>query len=206
MSGAGGAVEEDVRAALRPLDGESLVTVNADRIERQLSALPSIRAAHVDRAFPHGLRIVVIPERPVAVLRSGSDGWIVSERGRVIRAVDPKTTRRLPRIWLPAGTVFEPGATLAIPAAAKALRVIALLPTRFPVPVRTARAADEGLVMVLSTGLEVRLGSFDHLNAKLSSAAAVLQGLSSSERAELDYVDVSLPERPVGGTNPQVDS
>lgn len=206
VSGGGPAVEADVRTALRPLDGESLVTVDADSVERRLSGLPSVRAARVDRAFPHGLRIVVVPERPVAVLRSGRAAWVVSERGRVIRAVESKSNRRLPRIWLRAGAAFEPGATLAIPTASKALTVVASLPARFPVQVRTARATDDGLVLALSIGMEVRLGSADDLGAKLASAAAVLRGLSGSERAELDYLDVSLPERPVGGRNPQVDS
>ena len=205
VSGAGAVVEADVRAALRPLEGESLVTVDADSVERQLSALPSVRAARVDRAFPHGLRVVVVPERPVAVLRSGRAAWVVSERGRVIRAVESNTNRRLPRIWLAAGAAFEPGATLAIPTASKALRVVASLPARFPVPVRTARATGDGLVLVLSTELEVRLGPADDLGAKLAAAAAVLWALSATERAELDYLDVSLPERPVGGVNPQVD-
>src|SRR5215217_4167374 len=45
VSGGRGAVEADVRAALRPLDGESLVTVDTDTVERQLSALPSVRGA-----------------------------------------------------------------------------------------------------------------------------------------------------------------
>ena len=47
VSGARDAAEADVRAALRPLDGESLVTVDTDSVERQLSALPSVRAARV---------------------------------------------------------------------------------------------------------------------------------------------------------------
>lgn len=205
VTGAGGAVDADVRTALRHLDGESLVTIDADGVERGLAVLPSVRAARVDRAFPHGLRVVVVPERPAAVLRSGRAAWVVSERGRVIRAVDPTTTRRLPRIWLAAGTAFEPGASLAIPTAVKALRVVASLPAGFPIQVRTARATEEGLVLALSTGMEVRLGSSDDLEAKLASAAAVLRGLSGADRAALDYLDVSLPERPVGGTNPQVD-
>ena len=205
VSGAGVAVEADVRAALRPLEGESLVTVDADSVERQLSALPSVRTARVDRAFPHGLRVVVVPERPVALLRSGRAAWVVSERGRVIRAVEANTSRRLPRIWLAAGAAFEPGETLAIPTASKALKVVALLPADFPVPVRTARETGDGLVLVLSTELEVRLGPADDLDAKLAAAAAVLGALSATERAELDYVDVSLPERPVGGVNSQVD-
>jgi hypothetical protein len=53
--------------------------------------------------------------------------------------------------------------------------------------------------------MEVRLGSADDLDAKLASAAAVLRGLSDSELAEFDYLDVSLPERPVAGVNSQVD-
>jgi cell division protein FtsQ len=204
VSGAQGAVEADVMAALRPLDGESLVTVDTDSVERQLSALPSVRAARVDRAFPHGLRVAVIPERPVAVLRSGQAAWVLSERGRIIRAVESNTKRRLPRIWVAAGAAFEPGATLAIPTASKALTVIASLPARFPVAVRAARATGDGLVLALSIGMEVRLGSEDDLDAKLAAAAAVLRGLTVSERAELDYLDVSLPERPVAGINSQV--
>jgi len=205
VTGARGAVEADVRAALRPLEGDSLVTVDADRVERQLSALPSVRAARVDRAFPHGLRVVVFPEHPVAVLRSGRAAWVVSGRGRVIRVVQPDSNRRLPRIWLAAGAVFEPGASLASSAASKALRALALLPAQFPVQVRAARATEDGLLLVLSIGMEVRLGPEVDLEAKLASAAAVLGGLTALERAELDYLDVSLPERPVGGVNSQVD-
>ena len=205
VSGARGAAEAEVRAALRPLDGESLVTVDTDTVERQLSALPSVRAAQVDRAFPHGLRVVVIPERPVAVLRSGRAAWVLAGSGRVIRNTDANTNRRLPRIWLAAGAVFEPGATLAIPTASKALRAIASLPARFPVQVRTARATGDSVVLALSIGMEVRLGSADDLDAKLAAAGAVLRGLSVSERAEFDYLDVSLPERPVAGANSQVD-
>jgi cell division protein FtsQ len=205
VSGARGAVEADVRAALRPLDGESLVTVDTDTVERQLSALPSVRGARVDRAFPHGLRVVVVPERPVAVLRSGRAAWVLSGSGRVIRGIESNTNRRLPRIWLAAGAVFEPGATLAIPAASKALRAIASLPAQFPVQVRTARTAGDSVVLALSIGMEVRLGSADDLDAKVASAAAVLRGLSDSELTEFDYLDVSLPERPVAGINSQVD-
>jgi len=205
VSGAGRAVETDVRTALRPLDGESLVTIDAGRVERQLSTLPSILSARVDRAFPHELRIVIVPERPVVVLRSGRGAWVVSERGRVISPVESKAERRLPRIWLAAGATFEPGATLGLAAASKALKVIAALPAQFPVQVRTARATEAGLVLVLVTGMEVRLGSAAELDAKLASTAAVLGGLSIAERAELDYLDVTLPERPVGGQNPQVE-
>ena len=205
VTGAGAAVEAEVNAALRPLDGQSLVTVDADSVERRLAALPSVRAARVDRAFPHGLRIVVVPERPVAVLRSGRAAWLVSDQGRVVRTVESTTQRRLPRIWLAAGADFELGETLAIPAASQALSIVTALPARFPVRVRTARVTDEGRILVLAIGMEVRFGSADDLGAKVAAAGAVLRGLSDSEKAELDYLDVSLPERPVGGTNPLVE-
>ena len=48
---------------------------------------PPCAASVVDRAFPHTLRVRVVPEVPVAVLRRGADSWLVSARGRVIGAI-----------------------------------------------------------------------------------------------------------------------
>jgi hypothetical protein len=42
------------------------------------------------------------------------------------------------------------------------------------------------------------------VDAKLAAAASVLAALSRDERADLAYLDVSLPDRPVAANNPQV--
>ena len=48
------------------------------------------------------------------------------------------------------------------------------------------------------------LGEPVDARTKLRVAALVLRKLSVEERAALTYLDVTLPDRPVASTNPQV--
>jgi hypothetical protein len=54
-------------------------------------------------------------------------------------------------------------------------------------------------------GPELRLGEAVDVKAKLAVAAVVLRSLSADAPSSVGYVDVSLPERTVVGTNPQVE-
>jgi hypothetical protein len=54
---------------------------------------------------------------------------------------------------------------------------------------------------VVSQGTELRLGRADELALKLAVAARVLRKIGKAERAELAYLDVSVPERAVGGSS-----
>jgi hypothetical protein len=66
-----------------------------------------------------------------------------------------------------------------------------------------ARGGKGAPVVVLAGGAEIRLGSADSLGLKLDAAALVLDALTGDERAELAYVDVSVPERAVAGAKSQ---
>src|SRR5262249_62199746 len=93
-------VAQRADAARARLDGPSLLSLDAADIDSRLSPLRDVSLISYDRAFPHTAKIVVSAERPVAVLRKGSQAWIVTERGRVLESVaDPKESD-LPRIWL----------------------------------------------------------------------------------------------------------
>src|SRR5205085_6582422 len=106
-------VAADVRAALRPLEGRSLVALDAASIARELEALPSVHAASVDREFPHTLRVVVEPEQPLALVRAAGVAWLVSADDRVIRRVDGASARGLPypAVHLGAGHRLADGVT-----------------------------------------------------------------------------------------------
>jgi len=112
IHGAPPGVSRDVRTALRPLEGESLLRVDLDAVADRLAAIPSVRHARFDRAFPHTLVVTVAPERPVAVLRRGDEAWLVSARGRVIRSLPNPRLSRLPRVWAPATVSAAAGDTL----------------------------------------------------------------------------------------------
>ena len=189
-------VSRDVRSALDDLVGTSLLAIDAQQVERRLRALPSVRSARADRAFPHSLSVVVVPERPLAVALLEREAWLVSRRGRVIRRLPDRSRSKLPRIRLPASVTPRAGRTLSDRRAQLALRALADVPPRFPLRVAAARVDEGGAVLFLTGRIELRLGPAPY-RLKLVAAEAVLRSLPPPARARLAYLDVSLPQRPV---------
>jgi cell division protein FtsQ len=203
--GARGAVEREVRQALSELEGMSLVKVDASELERRLADLPSVAEATIDRSFPHTISALVVPERPLAVVRARGVAWLVSVRGRAIDSLERKRATRLPNVWTPSATELAAGEAVDAKALVP-LRALASVPPRFPVRIRTARGDADDLIFILAGGTELRLGSSDDLNAKLASAQAVLSTLPRSQRRAFAYLDVSLPQRVVASTDSQLES
>jgi hypothetical protein len=197
VTGARPSVVRRVDEALAPLAGKSLLQVDSAAIDRHLERLPDVTLISYDRAFPHTARIAISAERPVAVLRHGADAWLVTERGRVLRHLRDPTRWSLPRIWVPDAPV--PAGELLTEATAlnPALvlgRALAADPSLFA-QVARAREVDGELVLVLHAGPELRLGTGGDVPLQLAVAKRVLRIVE----AEAQYVDVSVPERPVVG-------
>ena len=204
VEGATPALAAEVRQELHRYAGRSLVTVDAGAVAQNVDGLPAVRRSVVDRAFPHTLRIHVVPELPVAILRRGPDAWLVSARGRVIAPVGLRTHHTLPRIWLPAGTEIDVGALLGDePGALAARSLAAFVGSGFPDRIAFVRALDGQITLSLRGGLEIRLGVPVDLRLKIAIARAILPTLALPALGGPDYLDISVPERPVAGRNPQ---
>lgn len=201
VRGGSPAIAAQVRSALAPLEGESLVALSATEVERRVSTLPVVESASLDRAFPSTLRIFVRAERALAVVRRGADAWLVSRRGRILRTLPGRARPGLPRIWVSRHTDVRVGARLsgAVALAQRALRPLAGTP--FLGRVRFVRANDAELTLVLRSGLEVRLRDERDLRLKLAVARRILAATGTLP----GYLDVSVPERPVAASNPQVE-
>ena len=196
VTGARPAVIQRVDAALAPLDGSSLLALNTAEIDRRLSPLRDVSLVSYDRAFPHTAKIVVSAERPVAVLRRGTQAWIVTERGRVLQPITDPRESDLPRIWDANAAVPGPGEVLTTDEALRAARLLGgvLSADRALFErVREARSVGRDLTLVLGTGTEIRLGPADDLGLQLAVAERVLQATGPG----VQYVDVSVPERAV---------
>lgn len=194
VEGASPQLADRVRRTLAPLVGSSLVSFDARDADRLLAAIPDIARADYDRDFPHTLRVAVRAERPVALLRQGSEAWLAAASGRALRRLDARPYPSLPRIWIARTVDLVPGERLTGPAAV-ALRAVAPLDRlRFPGRVRTVRASDGELTLVLASGLEVRLGDGGDLALKLAVAKRIIPRAGNAR-----YVDVSVPERAVAG-------
>jgi cell division protein FtsQ len=196
VDGAPPAVALQVKHTLRAQIGTSLLRVDAERVREEVARVPTVASASLDRAFPHTLRISVVPELPVAVVRQGGDSWLVSARGRVMAALHRGARRGLPRIWIPRGAALAVGGHVPASLDRSIAAVEPLRTTTLRSRVTTVRADADELTLVLRSGREIRLGDTVDVPLKLAVAAKVLPRVSSDTR----YVDVSVPERPVAGT------
>jgi cell division protein FtsQ len=194
VSGGSPRLAAQVRQALAPLSGTSLVGLEGGNVVRRVDALPTIARASYDRAFPHTLRITVVPERPVAVLRRGPDSWLVSARGRVIERLAAHADAALPRIWVSGHTQVWTGERLDAGAAGVAARAVGLAGA-FASRVASASYADDSLVFHLRSGLAVLLGDRAAIRLKVAVAEHALPVLPSGST----FLDVSVPGRAVSG-------
>jgi hypothetical protein len=201
VTGAPPQVAAHVRAALRPLEGRSLLAVNQGAVEHRLASLSDVAAVSINRDFPHTLRLVVTPAHSIAVLRQGPSAWIVSSDGRVIREAGRGAAPRLPRVWVPRAASVDVGSALADTNAARAVQALAIARNlHFGLRLSGVRSSDTELTFVLAAGPELRLGDLTDLPLKVAVARRILPLVETTT----GYLDVSVPARPIAGEDPQV--
>jgi len=199
VTGATPKVDALVRAAVaHDVAGKSLLRVDASSLAAQIEAIPDVKSASVDRAFPHTVAVSIVMERPAALVRAGKASYVVSVDGRVLRAAK-KASGTMPRLVLPPSPQPAAGRTVDSAQMRSALHVLAVAPHRFPASIAKLKkvvASPGGAVAVFGHGLQVRLGSAGSLDLKLHVAARVLVRMGDSIRRSVAYVDVSAPARP----------
>jgi hypothetical protein len=190
-----------IRSALDPARGRNLLRVSPDALERQLRALPFMRAAEVYRRFPHALEVRVTEYRPAAVVR-GRDrrSWLAAADGRVLAPVQAQTATHTAEaeegllfVVPVAETWPQPGAQLPV-RVVEALQLVPLLQDRtlWPAKYRVERldvALDGSCVLVLAGGLELRLGRPTALKEKLTVAGPFIDPELRHART-LRFIDV----------------
>lgn len=200
VTGAGPGVERQVERALSGREGKSLFGLDLDSARVDVASLPTVASVRFDRAYPHTLRVAVVPERPAAVVRQGAASFVVSRSGRVMARVDRTVRPALARIWVAKDLELDPGAYVEGDLRTAVRAVAPLAGIRFPSRVVSVRTKDE-LTLRLHSGLELRLGDADEVDLKLAVANRVLRVMPPGS----GYLDVSVPDRPVAGP-PTLDS
>jgi cell division protein FtsQ len=188
-------VDAQVRRALGSLVGTPLVGLNGSSVAQRVDAIPTVVRSSYDRAFPHTLRITIVPERQAAVLRRGPDSWLVSGRGRVMERLPSHAVPHLPRIWVSSHTPVRNGAMVRAAGAGIAARAVGLAGP-FAARVATASFTTGEVVFRLKSGLELLLGDGGDIRLKVAVAERALALVPSGSV----FLDVSVPGRPVSGT------
>lgn len=186
-----GAVRSALQSAARSM---TTLDVQTSRLYAAVSAYPVVKSLQVTTQFPHGMRIHVVEELPVAEIVLGGHSVAVASDGTLLH--DLANVPALPRINLsvpPGGPrLTEPQAVESVAAAAAAPRELL---SRITV---ISTAPDHGVVAHLRDGPEVYLGAPTRLRAKWSAAVAVLANPGSDGAT---YIDVTDPARPAAGAS-----
>lgn len=196
-------VRAQVRAALAPERGRSLVVLGGSELSDRLGSIPGVASFAFDRGFPHTLRVTIRAERPVLVLRAGKQAYLVSSDAKVLRSLAHPRLSSLPRVWLPAATQIAVGQSLTADRGGDAAAAAAAVHGGLGAPVRTVTARADSITLTLGTGFELRLGDAGDLRLKLAIARRIVDSTDAAQGGS-GYLDVSVPERPVLNTNPQV--
>jgi cell division protein FtsQ len=165
--------------------------VRAGQLHSVVAPYPVVKDLKVTSDFPHGLKITIIENTPVAVVMAGGEKTPVAGDGRLLRGAEQRQLPTVPVSVVPGGDhVVDPVARQAIAALAaapQALRERVL---------RASSTKQGGLTLVLQDGPDLRFGGADRLAAKWAAATAVL---ADTDSAGATYLDLRYPERPAAG-------
>jgi cell division protein FtsQ len=165
--------------------------VRGDQLRSVVAPYPVVKDVRVSSDFPHGLKITVVENTPVAAISVDGAKTPVAADGKILRGAEQRTLPVVP-LRVP------PGGDHVVDATAKrAIAALAAAPTALRDRVERAGTTREGgLTLQLRNGPALRFGGADRLAAKWAAAAAVLADNGS---AGATYLDLRYPERPAAG-------
>ncbi|MCB0882679.1 MAG: FtsQ-type POTRA domain-containing protein [Thermoleophilia bacterium] len=176
--------------------GGSLLSPPVGAIRRAAQTDPWVSDVIVQRDWPTGLVVEVIPAEPAAIGVTASGRMLVSADGR---SMGPAGSRRgLPQVRVDARAPLALGAR--VPRSSRAtVAFVAALDPGTAARVRDMHM-DHGLVIGrLTRGPQIRAGTPGAMPAKAASLMAVLAQVSASEQRAARYIDVSVPAHPALG-------
>lgn len=193
VSGLGGAdaarVQQELAGAARHM---TTLDVDEAALRRAVAAEPIVQSMVVETDFPHGLRISIVQNRPVAMLVAGGREVAVAPDGTLLEGAKLSGSLPIVRVAaLPGKRHLPDGPTL------QRVFVAAAAPSRLLARVESISIENgRGVVAQLTHGPAIIFGGPADLGRKWLAAAAVLAQRSSQGAT---FIDVRMPDRPVAG-------
>jgi cell division protein FtsQ len=193
VSGVHGVEAHAIETALAgAADHMSTLDIHTAALRAAVMSFPVVRSVRAIPSFPHGLRIEVVEQLPVAALSIGGARTAVAADGVVLGPALLSSS-------LPAVAGYHEalvGARVQGPNVLAAVAVLGAAPTPLRRVLARVYTGPDGLTVAFRSGLLAYFGDATRPHAKWISLARVLADPSS---AGASYVDVRLPERPAAG-------
>jgi cell division protein FtsQ len=189
VTGLSGDTAPGIRGALEQA-AQSMTTlhVQVGKLRAAVASFTVVKDLRVQTQFPHGLRIQVVEQLPVAALSIDGRRMPVAGDGTVVSGVTaPASVPTLPTGAIPTGRRITDRTTLL------ELAVLDAAPRLLRSHVAQIGIGPRGLTVTLRNGPRLFFGDTTLLHAKWDAAAAVLaqQGAHGAT-----YIDVRIPSEP----------
>ncbi|MGO9320670.1 MAG: cell division protein FtsQ/DivIB [Solirubrobacteraceae bacterium] len=193
ITGVHGPEAQAVQAALeQAAHGMSTLAVSDAALRAAVAPLRVVRSVRAIPHFPHGLRIEVSEQLPVAALTVAGVRTAVAADGVVLGP--SLLSGSLPSVG--GYAVPAPGERVHGASLLAALTVLGAAPAPLARHAERVFTGAEGLTVAMRNGLLVYFGDAGRPHAKWLSLARVLADSSS---AGASYIDVRLPSHPAAG-------
>jgi cell division protein FtsQ len=193
VSGVHGSEAQAIEAALTGAAKRmSTLDVSTSKLRAAVASYPVVGDVRVHTSFPHGLRIEVIEQSPVATLTAGGVKTAVAADGVVLGEAHASSS--LPT--LTSQVQLTPGEHVRETALLGELTVLGAAPKALAKSAERAYSGSKGLTLLMHGGLRVYFGDASRPHAKWASLVRVLADPGS---VGASYVDVRVPERPAAG-------
>src|SRR5258708_10052116 len=190
VAGLSGAAAPEIRSSLEQA-ARSMTTlhVQIDKLRAAVSSYTVVKDLKVRTQFPHGLRIDVIEQLPVAALDLGGQRVPLAGNGTIVRGLPaPASVPTLGSISrLPTATRVTDRTTLI------ELTVLDAAPPLLPNRVAQISFGPRGLAIALRNGPQLFFGDTSLLHAKWDAATRVI---AEPKAHGATYIDVRLPSQP----------
>jgi cell division protein FtsQ len=179
------------RALVSAAHNMTTLDVKMGQLQTAVAPYPVVKSLQVSTQFPHGMKIRVVEQVPVAVVLAAGRRTAVSADGTLLH--DVVAPSALPTISLP----IPPGGARVTGTTLDEVMLLAAAP--YQLLSRISQVSDgsgHGLIAQVRGGPSIYFGGSGQLHYKWSSATAVL---GNSTSAGAVYIDVTDPTRPVAG-------
>jgi cell division protein FtsQ len=166
--------------------------VDAGALRRAVADEPIVQSIAVETDFPHGLKIAIVQNRPVALLVAGGREVAVAPDGTLLAGAKISASLPVVRLGALPGNGHLPAGTARQEVFAAAAAPPQLLAHVESISIEHGR----GVVAQLVRGPVIIFGRPVELARKWLVAAALLAQRSSQGAS---FIDVRMPDRPVAG-------
>lgn len=174
--------------------GQSMLSLNAERVRARIQRLPLVRQATVARVPTNRIRITIVERTPAFVLETVESRWYLADDATLLEEVGG-TIRALPQIRLDAPLTADTGDRVRTRSLVDALSLWRSLPNQLRLGRPSIDATMLGGLTLVRAEYDIKFGTLDRLQEKLEAVELVMDRVRRS-RDRILMLDVRSPYRP----------